>query len=221
MIYLFFILSLLALFVLSQTLSKFLSIAFYKLFKNQKITIYFLAVLFFPGVVIHELSHWLMAQILFVPTGRVEFMPQLRGNELKLGSVAIAQVDPIRRALVGVAPFLFGITIILTLLFFYDKISIPESIKLYVIGYSIFEIGNTMFSSRKDLEGTVELLLTLLIVSIILFFIGIRIPESWIDYFQSDAILDLMRQATYFVGIPVLIDIITISILYIFIRLGR
>ncbi|MCB0028590.1 MAG: hypothetical protein KDE28_11820, partial [Anaerolineales bacterium] len=34
------------------------------------------ALVLFPGVLLHELSHWLMATILFVRTGKVSLFPQ-------------------------------------------------------------------------------------------------------------------------------------------------
>lgn len=222
MIYLLFFAELIILFILSQALSKSFSQAFYRLFRSQKMTVYLLAIFFFPGVVVHEISHWLMAQLLFVPTGRVEFMPVLRGTELKLGSVAVAQTDPIRRALIGVAPFLVGTMIILLALFFYGQLTlIPENLKIFIVGYVVFEIGNTMFSSRKDLEGTVELLLTIVILSIILYFIGVRIPDGWIIYLNSDSVISVVRQSSYFIGIPLVLDIVLILILRFFLRIAK
>lgn len=195
---------------------------FYAFFKSQKITIYLTAIFFFPGVVIHELSHWIMAQILFVRTGEIEFLPVLRGTELKLGSVAIEQTDPIRRALIGVAPFLTGTTLILLILFYFQEIHLASlSMQLIVAGYVIFEIGNTMFSSRKDLEGTLELILTLAVITVVLYLIGVRIPVSWIEYLQSGPLFTLIRQADIFLLIPIALDIVCIILLWVTLKLLR
>ena len=222
MIYALLSAELILLFILSRAVSVNLSMALYRLFHSQKITIYIVAFLFFPGVLIHEIAHWLMAQLLFVPTGKVEFLPVLRGSELKLGSVAIAQTDPIRRALIGVAPFLLGTVILLVTLFSYANLDlIPQSIKLYVVGYMVFEIGNTMFSSRKDLEGTIELLIAVAIICLALYVIGVRLPPQFFDFFTTNEALVFARQSAVFIAVPVVLDIIIVVLLRILLKLAR
>jgi len=67
------------------------------------------SLLFFPGVLLHEGSHFLMAKILRVPTGRVSLIPQsIEGNRLRLGFVETGQTDILRDALIGTAPLLTG-----------------------------------------------------------------------------------------------------------------
>src|SRR3989344_2045217 len=62
-----------------------------------------IAILFFPGTIIHELSHWIIAEILRVKTGEISFIPQVEKREsgsprgeagqeyIKLGHVEVAQ----------------------------------------------------------------------------------------------------------------------------------
>lgn len=212
----------LLLFFFSRTVSKQISQTLYLLFKNQKIAVYLFAFLYFPGVVIHEIAHYLMAKILFVPTGTVEFVPVLRGTELKLGSVAVAKSDPFRRALIGVAPFLFGVFLIFIFLFSYNQLTvIPQGFRALLVGYSIFEIANTMFSSRKDMEGTIELLLALLILGTILYFAGIRVPLESLSFFQSDVALTFVSQAAVFLAIPLCIDVLLILVLSMLLKVVR
>lgn len=218
--YLYFISELVLLFFLSRILSQQLSKVFYHITRNEKMTIYLVAILFFPGVVIHETSHWLMAQLLFVPTGRVEFFPVLRGTELKLGSVAVAKTDPIRRALIGFAPFLFGTSILLILLFFSSQLLfIPERIRGILIGYTVFEIGNTMFSSKKDLEGTFELALFFSVLWIIGFIAGIRIPDAFLYFFEASWLVAFMGKAVFYLLFPLGIDLMLITALWIWANL--
>ena len=75
--------------------------------------IYFVVVL--PGVVIHELSHWLMAKLLRVRATLPALGPVRKGrsNRVSLGSVRVGKVDPIRASLIGVAPLLVGSVVIL------------------------------------------------------------------------------------------------------------
>jgi len=66
-------------------------------------------VLLLPGVVLHEGSHWLMAKLLRVRTGKFTIgLSHRRGGQLELGSVRVAQADPIRNSLIGLAPLVGG-----------------------------------------------------------------------------------------------------------------
>lgn len=67
------------------------------------------SLLFFPGVLLHEFSHFIMAQILMVRTGRFSLLPQLLPDgRLRLGYVETAETDWLRDALIGTAPLLAG-----------------------------------------------------------------------------------------------------------------
>jgi hypothetical protein len=67
------------------------------------------AIIFFPGVFLHELSHYLTAKILGVRTGKFSLVPQPQSNgKLRLGYVETASGGFIRDALIGVAPLISG-----------------------------------------------------------------------------------------------------------------
>ena len=67
------------------------------------------AIIFFPGVLLHELSHFLMAKLLGVPTGRFSLLPQAQPDgRLRLGYVETESGGFIRDALVGAAPLVTG-----------------------------------------------------------------------------------------------------------------
>lgn len=67
------------------------------------------ALLFLPGVLLHELSHFLMAKLLGVRTARFSLLPTvLPDGKLQMGFVETAQTDIIRDALIGIAPLLSG-----------------------------------------------------------------------------------------------------------------
>lgn len=90
-----------------------------RLFYDPDIALLLYYVVVLPGVVIHELSHWLVAKLLGVRTGRVQLMPRRgqtsgpRRRNIVLGSVSVARTDPLRSTLIGVAPLLGGATVIL------------------------------------------------------------------------------------------------------------
>jgi hypothetical protein len=75
--------------------------------------VYFVIVL--PGVVIHELSHWLMALLSGTRVRKFSIGPVRKGRSrrVSLGSVQVAGVDPLRASLIGLAPLLGGSAVIL------------------------------------------------------------------------------------------------------------
>lgn len=109
------------------------------------------SLLMLPGTIIHELSHWLTAEILQVPTGKFNFIPVIENSSIKMGSLQIAHTDPFRRTIIGLAPFFTGLCIVLACLYF---IPLDRSINLsrVFIIWVVFVITNTMFPSPKDLE---------------------------------------------------------------------
>jgi len=82
---------------------------FLLLTRRADLAVAIFSLLFFPGVLLHEGSHYLMAKILGVPTGRVSLIPQsIGGNRLRLGFVETGKTDILRDALIGTAPLLIG-----------------------------------------------------------------------------------------------------------------
>src|SRR3989338_5872404 len=66
-----------------------------------------IAVIFLPGTILHELSHYLAATVLRLQVGEVHIMPAWKENNLQLGRVTYKKADAMRSIAVGVAPF-FG-----------------------------------------------------------------------------------------------------------------
>ena len=179
-----------------------------------------MAILFFPGVVVHELSHLITAGVLFVRTGEIEFLPKMEGDKVKLGSVAIEKTDPVRRAIIGFAPVVVGLLIISGIAY-YALTSSPlplgegegeglsQWIKILVnvaAFYLLFAISNTMFSSRKDLEGTIELVIVFAIISIAFYVIGFRVDVS-IPLYIQEGVLQIVKAVSLFLLLPILIDV--------------
>lgn len=77
--------------------------------RRGEISLALFSLLFFPGVLIHEGSHFLMARLLGVKTGRFSLVPRpLKGGKLQLGFVETSATDIFRDALIGTAPLLAG-----------------------------------------------------------------------------------------------------------------
>lgn len=174
-----------------------------------------MSLLFFPGTVVHELSHMFMAIILYVPVGNLELIPKLVGQNLKLGSIQIAKSDPIRRVLIGMAPFLFGTTILIGVFYYVSTNKLfNNQIVILILGYLVFEIGNTMFSSKKDMEGALELMLVISILIAIFYFAGLRLSAMNPDVlFRNPLVEQTFQKASLYLTAPIGIDLIQIIIL--------
>jgi hypothetical protein len=81
--------------------------------RNPQVSLAVYAIMFAPGVAVHELSHWLMAFCLRVRTISFSLVPKRGpGDQLRLGYVETERTDPIRSALIGVAPLLSGVLLL-------------------------------------------------------------------------------------------------------------
>ena len=86
-----------------------IQLIFLLLTRRLDIAIALFSVIFFPGVLLHEGSHFLMARLLGVRTGKVSLLPRsLPGGKLQMGFVETQAVDPLRETLIGAAPFISG-----------------------------------------------------------------------------------------------------------------
>lgn len=76
---------------------------------NAQVAVWLFWVLFLPGTLLHELSHWITATLLRVKTGRFSLWPQMKKKgELQMGSLQVEVADPFRYSLIGLAPLIFG-----------------------------------------------------------------------------------------------------------------
>jgi hypothetical protein len=192
---------------MSKTLSKFLSMNI-------------ISVIFLPGVIIHELSHLFIAAVMFVPVGRMEFMPKKENNKLRLGSVEIAKTDFFRRAIIGFAPVFIGLAIIVgSVYFFSHNIAFLQGKNYYIfiavsliLAYLLFAISNTMFSSSRDMEGTAEILIILAVISILAYVLGFRFHASYLDKILTKETIGAIQKSAIFLLAPIIIDLLVLGI---------
>ena len=209
--YLLFVLELILLFVLSKDLTKQLGRFLFKVTKNERTAIYFMAILFLPGTFIHEVAHFLAALLLLVPVRQMELMPEINEDTVKLGSVPVAKVDFVRNFLVGVAPLIFGTALIVGGLFYaISRGLLGNALVAVLIFYLVFEIGNTMFLSKKDLQGSLVFFLAITFLVAVLYFLGIRVELSENSFLLSEKTISYVRQATIFLLLPIFTDILLI-----------
>jgi hypothetical protein len=169
----------------------------YQLTNNKNLSFELLSFLILPGTIIHELSHLLFAELLFVRSGELSFKPQIEeNNNLRVGAIKISKTDPFRRTIIGLAPLVVGLTIIgLTYNFYISGFlqdiymnfgqtqrSAPTNffrfLFLFFVLCLLSSISLTMFSSRKDLKQLLIPALILLIFVLIFWLAGFRLTIS-------------------------------------------
>jgi hypothetical protein len=133
-----------------------------------------------PGIVLHELSHWLAARLVGVKTRGISLQPKARrGGGVRFGAVTVARSDPFRESWIGAAPLLSGIAAILLLArwrFGVETLPLLQPVPIWqtLVGsvkapdalvwlYLIFAISNAMWPSESDRQAwwSVGLLLAL------------------------------------------------------------
>jgi hypothetical protein len=106
---LWFTLMLLPLVFLQRFLHREIQIVLFLITRNKPLTIALFSLLFFPGVFLHELSHFITAKILGVRTGKFSLIPRsLDTGHLLLGYVEVERTDILRDSLIGLAPVVAG-----------------------------------------------------------------------------------------------------------------
>ncbi|MGC9521621.1 MAG: hypothetical protein ACP5HG_07030 [Anaerolineae bacterium] len=140
---------------------------------DEEIALWLYAIVLLPGVLLHELSHALLAKLTGVKIGRISFLPRRVGKQIQLGFVPVRETDFLRASLIGVAPLLIGSVAVVAI--GYLVLSTPEILVALSAGdwaagidrflqvlrapdvwlwvYLVFAIGNTMLPSRSDIHA--------------------------------------------------------------------
>jgi hypothetical protein len=184
----YLVLELIALYFLSRWVTQAIFTFFLLIFRVRAIAVSFLLVLEFPGTVLHELSHLFTAEILGVRTGKMTLEPEsIRGSNITTGSVMVASSDPFRRYMIGLAPLFWGMAVLTAISYFLPGILTSvtqtptpwyENTNTYLLlslGYLLFAVSNTMFSSPEDLKGFIPFALIIGLIVGALYMVGLRI----------------------------------------------
>ncbi|OGM11165.1 hypothetical protein A2Z22_01115 [Candidatus Woesebacteria bacterium RBG_16_34_12] len=208
-----FILEIFILLRLSKNLSNKMLLFLLKLTKRKRLAVYLYAIIFALGTFIHEASHFLTALFLLVPVREFEILPKIENEQVKLGSTPIAKTDPIRRFLIGVAPLIFGIAIIFTVIYYIISNNFTSKILyIFLVTYVVFEVSNTMFLSKKDIEGIWKFLLISLSVLIIIYLISLNLSIDY-SFIFNDQMLELLKFTNLLLLFPIVMDATLILIL--------
>jgi hypothetical protein len=215
-----FLLEFIILFATSRFLFKSIYVLLHTVFRSQKISIFILSLFFLPGVFVHEISHFLVAELLRVKTHGIEFVPELSGTDLKMGSVKVEQSDIIRSLLIGIAPLVVGSSLLVTALFILGKTysysqaftSVGTFLISLLVVIVIFMVTNTMFSSGKDVEGLIEVLIIAAILFGALYFIGLSPHEAIIGLAMQAKVIGVIEKIDWLMGIPVAINLLVVTL---------
>ncbi|HZW04189.1 MAG TPA: hypothetical protein VFF68_09695 [Anaerolineaceae bacterium] len=108
-----FMASLLFFLLVQRWLHRELQAVFLLLTRKPALSIGLFSLVFFPGVLLHEASHFIMARLLQVRTGGFSLIPKVLPNgTLRLGYVETAATDVFRDALIGTAPLISGAAVV-------------------------------------------------------------------------------------------------------------
>ncbi len=155
------------------------------------------AIILFPGVVLHEISHWLSASLLGVRTGKLSLLPKRQADgSIQLGYVEYYKdrgLGPIRESLIGGAPLMVG-TAVIWLIGWHifdiqtvtaavqsgnvDQLALAltaffQTADLFVWLYLLFAISNAMMPSASDRRAWPAFLLVMGGLAVLIYLLGL------------------------------------------------
>lgn len=166
-----FAITLLPLAVLQRLLHREIQSVFLILTRSPEVSVALFSLIFFPGVLLHEFSHYLAAVILGVSAPGFSLIPRmLPDGRLQLGYVETEKTDIVRDSLIGAAPLLTGALVVaylaltrLDLLplwealrggqlaaFWTDIVLLPQARDFPLWFYLLFTVSSTMLPSQSD-----------------------------------------------------------------------
>lgn len=191
------------------------------------------SIIFLPGVLLHELSHLVMAWLLQVGTGHFSILPKaLPGGRLRLGYVETEQTDFVRDTLIGAAPLITG-SIAITLigthflgLGEFSKIvenadwhnlsvilkSLPQQPDFWLWFYLAFTISSTMLPSTSDRRSWLVFGLALAGLIGIVLLLGAGL---WLTEKLGNSIRQLLEGITSVIAISLVLHVLLLVPVYI------
>ncbi len=184
------------------------------------------SLLFFPGVFLHELSHYVMAQLLMVRTGRFSLIPQLMPEgQLRLGYVETAESDLLRDAMIGMSPLISGGAVIAYLGlhqlglvplvaylgnqnwegFWYALRLLPQQSDFWMWFYLAFAVSSTMLPSASDRRAWLPLTLVILGLIALAFFAG---GGPWLLQNLAPALNQAFRLLATIFGVSLVVHLV-------------
>lgn len=160
--------------------------------------VYLYALILFPGVLLHELSHWVTARLLGVRTGSFSVLPKRRPDgSIQLGYVEYYKsktLDPVRESIIGGAPLIVGTLVILLIgLRVFDVPNLAAAVETGDVDaltlaltsffetpfvllwiYLIFAISNAMLPSAADRRAWPAFIIAMLLLAGLVYLLGLQ-----------------------------------------------
>lgn len=201
---------------------------------SPSVSMWFFWVLFLPGTLLHELSHWLTALLMGVKANRFSIWPKVKKRgELQMGAVQVDVADPFRHSLIGLAPLIFGSVAVLLIgqewlelgrvgqalttgdlelmwQAIAKTVAVPD---VWLWLYLIFAISNAMLPSASDREAwrTVLIYLGGALVLAIGFGLNPTLPP-WLQ----DFVLTILTYLLSAFVITIAVDILFVIFIFFF-----
>lgn len=196
---------------------------------NAQLTMAVFSILFFPGVILHEFSHFIVAKLLFVRTRGFSIIPKMMPEGyLRMGYVEVAETDIVRDSLIGAAPLILGNLAIAYIaiyrlhliplwdvlrngqmgLFWMGVTLLPNVPDFALWFYLTFAISSTMLPSRSDRHAWLPLGLSVAVLFALALFAGAgswmmtNLAPSLNNFLQSVATLFGLSAAVHGILIP-------------------
>jgi len=160
---------------------------------NQDAAVLLYALPLLPGVLLHELSHWLVAKLLGVKTAKMSLLPKRqRGGRVQLGAVIVQKTDVVRASLIGIAPLVSGSLVVLVIgqrtlgvgllgealrnenlgVIFSAWLTALRAQDMWLWLYLLFAVANAMLPSPSDRETWPPVILFLVVVVAVAYVLG-------------------------------------------------
>jgi hypothetical protein len=195
------------------------------------------ALIFLPGVFLHELSHFLMAKLMGVQTGKFSLIPQTQPNgKLRLGYVETASGGFIRDALIGAAPLVTGsLFVAYVAIYHYGLLplwdflrlakwdgfwaglaAVPKTPDFWLWFYLVFTVSSTMMPSASDRHAWLPLGL----LAVALFGIAVLAGAGpWMLNNLTNPFNSFLRALALIFGLSVFFQVLLILPFFVFHRI--
>ncbi|HQU36002.1 MAG: hypothetical protein IPM31_11005 [Anaerolineae bacterium] len=214
-----FVLMLAPLIFLQRLLHRELQAVFLIATRSARFTIGLFQLIFLPGVFLHESSHYLMAKVLRVPTGRFSVLPRpLPNGRLQMGYVEIARSDIARDSLIGAAPLIVGTLFTayvavyaLDMRVLWDTLrngqmsmfwmginALPTVNNFYLWAYLAFVVSSMMMPSQSDRHAWLELVISVSILFVVALLVG---AGPWMLTNVAPAVSDFLSSVAVIFGL--------------------
>jgi hypothetical protein len=223
-----FVVMLVPLILLQRHLHREIQAVFLILTRDARLTIGIFQIIFLPGVFLHEGSHFLMAKLLRVRTGKFSVIPRaLPNGRLQLGFVETAKSDILRDSLIGAAPLIFGTLFIAyaavnrlqmdvlwnTLqngqfnLFWMGVGILPRMQDFWLWFFLVFTVSSTMTPSESDRHAWLELVVSVGILFSITLLIG---AGPWMLNSVAPLLSNFLSSVAVIFGLSALLHVILV-----------